>query len=76
MRLPKSELNKKAERSLRFGHQCANGKRGDKSYRINAAMCYSLCIQIVGDKRLNGAARDLVLAAFALRDAEVNPGLK
>lgn len=77
MGVSKKLLIKKANDSLRFGHQCANGKRGNKDYRVNAAMAYHLCIQIIGDeKRFGGPARDLIMRAWDIRDAELNPGLK
>jgi hypothetical protein len=73
----KSLLTRKAKRAIRFGHQCANGKRGNKDYRVNVAMSEHLCIQIVGDEdRFGGPARDLIMRAWELRSAELNPGVK
>lgn len=73
----KKTILEKAKKAVAFGRNCVKGKPGDKDYRVNAAMCYNLCIQIIGDDtHFSGPARDLIMKAFAVRDAEVNPGVK
>ena len=70
-------MTERANTAVKFGHSCANGKRGDREYRVNAAMCYNLCIQIMGDaNHFGGPARDLIVATFDARDKEVNPGVE
>ena len=73
----KKTLLGKAKKAVVFGHNCANGKCGGKEYRTNAAMCYNLCLQIIGDEaHFGGPARELVLKTFEVRDKEVNPEVK
>lgn len=73
----KKTLAEKAKKAVEFGRSCAKAKRSGEGFRINAAMCYNLCIQIMGDAdHFDSPARDLIFKTFEVRDREVNPEVK
>lgn len=73
----KKTILEKAKKAVEFGHSCAKAKRSGGGFRINAAMCYNLCVQIMGDAdHFGGPARELIFKTFEVRDREVNPEVK